>query len=173
MLFAEHGHRTAIFADEIGQRTTSAAAAAIWFPYDTGLSGRVIRWALATFNVLAELAADPRCGVSIIELRHCSRSERIQIPQWAAQLGASSISPGVFPSAFQMNVPLMDTTIYLAYLARRFRDAGGKLHDNIRFEKLEDVDSTFDLVINCAGIGARKLAHDPTLEPHRGQVAIV
>ena len=67
----------------------------------------------------------------------------------------------------------MDTTIYLDYLARRFRDAGGEIHPNRRFAKLEDVDPAFDLVINCAGIGARTLAPDSDLEPHRGQVAIV
>src|SRR6266478_70820 len=33
VLFAERGYRTAIFAEEIGQRTTSAAAGALWFPY--------------------------------------------------------------------------------------------------------------------------------------------
>jgi D-amino-acid oxidase len=43
----------------------------------------------------------------------------------------------------------------------------------VHFEKLEDVDLTFDLVINCAGIGARELLRDADLEPHRGQVAIV
>ena len=67
----------------------------------------------------------------------------------------------------------MDTTIYLDYLAARFRKAGGEIHANVRFEKLEDVDAKFDLVINCAGIGARELVHDADLEPHRGQVAIV
>ena len=67
----------------------------------------------------------------------------------------------------------MDTTIYLDYLAARFRKAGGEIHANVRFEKLEDVDTTFDLVINCAGIGASELVHDADLEPHRGQVAIV
>ena len=30
-LFAERGHRVSIFAEEIGQQTTSAAAAAIWY----------------------------------------------------------------------------------------------------------------------------------------------
>ena len=44
---------------------------------------------------------------------------------------------------------------------------------NVRFEKLDEVDRTFDLVINCAGIGARDLVQDADLEPHRGQVAIV
>ena len=67
----------------------------------------------------------------------------------------------------------MDTTIYLDYLAERFRKAGGEIHANVRFDKLEDVDTKFDLVINCAGIGARELVHDADLEPHRGQVAIV
>ncbi len=67
----------------------------------------------------------------------------------------------------------MDTTIYLDYLAARFRKAGGEIHANICLEKLEDVDTKFDFVINCAGIGARELVRDVDLEPHRGQVAIV
>ena len=67
----------------------------------------------------------------------------------------------------------MDTTIYLDYLADRFLKAGGEINANVRFEKLEEVDPKFDLVINCAGIGARELVRDPDLEPHRGQVAIV
>jgi D-amino-acid oxidase len=67
----------------------------------------------------------------------------------------------------------MDTTMYLDYLAKRFRDAGAEIHANVRFEKLEDVDTKFDLMINCAGIGARELVQDADLEPHRGQVAIV
>jgi len=78
-----------------------------------------------------------------------------------------------FASGFSLRVPLMDTTIYLDYLTARFREAGGEIHANVRFEKPEDVDTKFDLVINCAGIGARELVHDADLEPHRGQVAIV
>jgi D-amino-acid oxidase len=67
----------------------------------------------------------------------------------------------------------MDTTIYLDYLAARFLKAGGEINANVDFKSLEDVDSKFDLVINCAGIGARELVEDADLEPHRGQVAIV
>src|SRR5207245_3406040 len=79
----------------------------------------------------------------------------------------------IFSSGFAVTVPLTDTTIYLDYLANRFQKAGGEIQANVRFKKLEDVDPGFDLVINCAGIGARELAHDVDLEPHRGQVAIV
>ena len=78
-----------------------------------------------------------------------------------------------FASGFSLRVPLMDTTIYLDYLTARFRTAGGEINANVRFEKLEDVDTKFDLVINCAGIGACELVQDVDVEPHRGQVAIV
>ena len=178
VVFAEHGHRTAIFANKIGQRTTSGAAAALWFPYDVEPAVKVIPWALETRRVLIDLACNPDSGVSIIELHQFSRTEEIQIPDWAVPLGASVIPRDVeesreFASGFAITVPLMDTTLYLDHLVARFVKAGGKITENICFEKLEDVDPEFDLVINCAGIGARELAHDTDLEPHRGQVAIV
>ena len=199
VLFAEHGYRTAIFAKDVGQQTTSGAAAAVWFPYDAEPLEKVIPWALQTFDALVDLA--PESGVSMIELRQFSRNKEIQIPDWAIPLGAQPVilsSPSVIPSArravaqrrreveksltvnpvvfkagFAITVPLMDTTIYLDYLVNRFRKAAGAINSNVRLGKLEDVEREFDLVINCAGIGARSLVHDADLEPHRGQVAIV
>jgi D-amino-acid oxidase len=125
----------------------------------------------------------------MIQTRQFLRSGEIEIPDWAIPLGAqrlSSVATGLRPvrdraqrggyslkSGFSLRVPLMDTTIYLDYLGARFRKAGGEIHSNVRFEKPEDVDAKFDLVINCAGIGARDLVQDADLEPHRGQVAIV
>src|SRR5438477_3779928 len=176
VVFAERGVRTAIFAERIGQQTTSGAAAALWFPYDTQPADKVIPWALSTYKVLVDLTKDPRSGVSMIELRQYCRTGQIQIPDWAALFVISTEvekSLTVFSSGFSINVPLMDTTIYLDYLAKRFQKAGGSINESVHFEELEDVDPKFDLVINCAGIGARELAHDADLEPHRGQVAIV
>jgi len=190
VVFAERGYRTAIFAEETGQQTTSGAAAALWFPYDAEPAEKVIPWALQTFDVLVDLTRVPASGVSIIELRQFSRSSEIQIPDWAIPLGAQSVipsSPSVmssevetslvvspfFKRGFSLRVPLADTTIYLDYLAARFLKAGGEINANVRFEKLEAVDRKFDLVINCAGIGARELVQDMDLEPHRGQIAIV
>jgi D-amino-acid oxidase len=113
----------------------------------------------------------------MMELRQFSRAREIQIPDWAHPLGASAISTAppslFFRSGFALTVPLMDTTIYLDYLANRFLGAGGAITANVSFEKLEHVDDEFVLVINCAGMGARELVHDVDLEPHRGQVAIV
>jgi D-amino-acid oxidase len=189
IVLAEHGYSTAIFAKDIGQQTTSSVAAAVWFPYHVEPAERVIPLALETYQVLLDLARSPETGVSIVELRQFLRTGEIEIPDWAIPLGAqrlSSVATGLWPvrnrtqrggyrfkSGFSLSVPLMDTTIYLDYLAARFRKAGGEIKANVRFEKLEDVDLEFDLVVNCAGIGARELVQDVDLEPHRGQVAIV
>ena len=176
VVLAERGFDTAIFAKEIGQQTTSGAAAAIWFPYDAQPAEKVIPWALETYKALIDLTRDPRSGVSMIDLRQFSRTGEIQIPDWAIPLGAAAVSTGlrpVFKGGFSLRVPLTDTTIYLDYLATRFQKAGGEINANVCFEKLEEVDRDFDLVINCAGIGARELVRDTDLEPHRGQVVIV
>src|ERR1700736_4712978 len=178
VVFAERGFRTSIFAEQIGTHTTSGAAAALWFPYDAEPAKKVIPWALATYQVLVDLSKDSGSGVSMIELRQFCRTGKIQIPDWAqpyvipSEVGGS-LDISVFESGFALRVPLMDTTIYLDYLANRFQKAGGAIQEKVRLEKLDDVDPKFDLVINCAGIGARELARDVDLEPHRGQVAIV
>ena len=191
VVLAERGFHTAIFAKEIGQQTTSGAAAAIWFPYDAQPAEKVIPWALETYKALIDLTRDPRSGVSMIDLRQFSRTGEIQIPDWAIPLGGSVIPSKVacdavaertgserikcreFTSGYAISVPLTDTTIYLDYLAARLLRAGGTINGEVCFEKLEEVDRDFDLVINCAGIGARELVRDTDLEPHRGQVVIV
>jgi D-amino-acid oxidase len=189
VILAERGYRTAIFAKETGRQTTSSVAAAVWFPYHVEPAERVIPLALETYQVLVDLTWVPESGVSMIESRQFLRTGEIEIPNWAIPLGAqslSSVATGLWPvrdraqrgdysfkSGFSLRVPLTDTTIYLDYLAARFRKAGGEIHVKFRFEKLEDVDANFGLVINCAGIGARELVRDADLEPHRGQVAIV
>jgi D-amino-acid oxidase len=184
VLLAEAGYGTVIFAGETGQETTSAAAAAIWFPYDAEPVDKIIPWALETYRTLVALADDKISGVSMIELRTFSRTAGIQIPDWADGLGARHLPlsgqevkpPGlgdIFRSGFTVDVPLTNTTIYLDYLAQRFADAGGRVHGGVHFENVEEVSRDFDLVVNCSGIGARKLAADSGLEPHRGQVVIV
>jgi D-amino-acid oxidase len=175
VIFAERGFPVTIFAEQVGTQTTSGAAGALWFPYDAEPADKVIPWALATYKVLVGLVSDPRSGVSMIELRQYCRAGKIKTPDWANSLGAAVTAlravSNDFASGFAIKVPLTDTTVYLDYLANRFQKAGGKIKGSVHFEKLEDVEG--DLVINCAGIGARELAHDIDLEPHRGQVAIV
>lgn len=182
ILLAESGRRTTILAAEQRTGIASAAAAAIWYPYDAEPLARVIPWALETFAALKELSsADPASGVSMIELRTFAREREIVIPDWAVRLGARKLGSGelaigvaanAFRDGFAMTIPLTDTTIYLDYLRQRFAAAGGSIRI-CRLTALEEVSEEFRLVINCAGIGARELAADDQLEPHRGQVVLV
>lgn len=177
LLFAERGDRTRIFAEEIGPPITSAAAGAIWFPYDAEPADAVITWSLETFHILRELCGKPDSGVSMIELRSFARAGELAIPEWAIPLGARRLPPSLIPSCFTsgftLDVPLTDTTLYLDYLARRFRSAGGDIRVGNHFDHLEEVSHDCALVVNCTGVGARTLVPDPEIEPHRGQVVIV
>lgn len=182
VLLAERGDGVTILADKTGARTTSAAAGAIWYPYDAEPADAVMAWALETYDVLARLSEDQAGGVSMLELRTFSRGHKMEIPLWAFKLGARPLTPPELEeisltsrgaSGFALTVPLMDTTIYLDYLARRFEAAGGVVRGSAHLETLEEAPADFDSIVHCAGIGARDLAGDNDLEPHRGQVAIV
>jgi D-amino-acid oxidase len=186
VVLAERAWKVTILADETGQQTTSAAAAALWFPYDAEPAEKIIPWALTTYERLRDLSRDPQTGVSMIEIRQFTRTGAIPIASWTANLGAHTISviPSAvegsrganrklpFSSGYALTVPLTDTTIYLDYLTDRFRKARGMIQST-HINKVEEIPPDFDLIVNCAGIGARELVHDSDLEPHRGQVAIV
>jgi D-amino-acid oxidase len=177
VLFAESGFVTSVLAEQIGDRTDSSAAAAIWYPYDVGSGDEVVPWALISYGRFLELARDRTSGVSHVELRVFSRLGPIKPPDWAkpfvTRALADSEIPAAFVSGFSIHIPLIETTKYLEYLRSRLTTAGGSVTGASRFKELEMLDDGFDLIINCAGIGARELVSDREMEPHRGQVAIV
>ena len=143
VLFAERGYHTRILAEETGPRITSAAAGAIWFPYDAEPFEAVIAWSLETFAVLRDLSRTSGSGVSMIEIRQFSRAGEIEVPPWAISLGAERLAPAAVPhcftSGFTLEAPLTDTTIYLDYLAARFCRAGGQIQSGLHFDDLEEV----------------------------------
>src|SRR3982751_5660805 len=100
ILFAEAGYESLIVAAEIGSATTSAAAGAIWYPYDAEPADAVVAWSLQTYNVLRGLSDDRQSGVSMIELRMFARMGEIAVPPWAVSLGAESLQHAVVPPAF-------------------------------------------------------------------------
>jgi D-amino-acid oxidase len=165
-----------ILAEAFAQQTNSGAAGAIWFPYDVEPFEKVIAWSLSSYAKFRELAREPQSGVSFIELRQLARVGEISIPAWADEMDGRTLGPAEIPSAFAsgfaLRVPLIDTTRYLDYLRERFVRAGGRLRQR-HVTAFSETAGEFDLIINCAGIGARELAADSGLEPHRGQVVIV
>ena len=142
VLFAERGWDATILANQRGEQTTSGAAAAVWFPYDAEPAKKIIPWSRITYERLRELAQDSLSGVSMIEIRQFTRTGQIPIPDWAKDVGAHPISvipsevegsltipafPSIFSNGYALTVPLIDTAIYLDYLANRFQNAGGTI----------------------------------------------
>jgi D-amino-acid oxidase len=80
--------------------------------------------------------------------------------------------PDGFLGAFAVELPLIDMPRYLGYLAERIARAGVAVE--VRpVGSLDEAAEQAPTIINCAGIGARELASDPTLRPVRGEHVIV
>jgi D-amino-acid oxidase len=107
IVLAERGHDVEVFAEKIGAATTSATAAAIWFPYHIGdptnadSVAQVDRWAQITCERLKGLippdGPDRAIGVSIVEFRVISKNV-ISLPRWdcteATPLAVTDLPPG-------------------------------------------------------------------------------
>lgn len=167
------GHDVQVIAAARGETTTSAVAGAVWFPYRCGPPDRVAAWAQATRAWLLELAArDPSAGVDVLTSYEITPDDRD--PWWAA---AASSGPGGLvrapapvagaPPAWRFTSPRAEPALLLPWLAAR-------LARPIVTQLVTDLATVpGDLVIDCAGLGARALTSDPDLTPLLGQILLV
>ncbi|XP_073339070.1 D-aspartate oxidase [Pagrus major] len=58
---------------------------------------------------------------------------------------------------------------YLPWLEKRFRKAGGHVEQR-KINSLQELSSSYDIIVNCSGLGSRTLVHDNQVYPVRGQV---
>ncbi|MDY7106828.1 MAG: FAD-dependent oxidoreductase [Actinomycetota bacterium] len=80
--------------------------------------------------------------------------------------------PDGFGLGFWLEVPVVDMTRYLPHLLARLEAAGATVTTR-RVGSLGELTGTAPVVVHCAGIGARELAEDPSVEPVWGMHAIV
>ncbi|OCB39227.1 amino acid oxidase [Mycobacterium malmoense] len=160
--------------------------------HDQSVLGRSAEWAQYSYIRFARLAADPRTGVSLrpavfyftrpveedpAELAKMTEVERF-VPGFVRDpelIAAHGVSPdaGVV-DAYSYLAPTIDTDWYLAWLARQAEAAGiTVVRRTVRGTLAEQEDELLaefgvELLVNCSGLGARELADDPTVVPHRG-----
>jgi D-amino-acid oxidase len=173
----ERGHDVSVVAEKTGQQTTSAVAAALWFPYLALPEREVTHWARIGFDVLSDLAAStPQAGVDMRIGRQLYR-EPTPDPWWVgavprvSRVSASDLPPG-FVDAIELTVPVVDMPIHLAWLRTRLAALGVPIEQRT-IASLDAAASDADLVVNCSGLGARELAGDTEVRPVRGQVVLV
>ncbi len=173
-LLLERGHRVRIRARELPPRTTSAVAAALWYPFEAGPPEKIERWALRSLERFRALARDP--GTGVVE-RECLdlRSPALEPPSWLSALQPRSLerrdlAPG-FEQGWFLRVPVIEMPRYLPWLEARVRGLGGAIEHGA-VESLDEVHG-YDAVVNCTGLGSAALCAHPECFPIRGQVVRV
>ncbi|MBL1085978.1 FAD-binding oxidoreductase [Streptomyces actinomycinicus] len=166
VLLAESGRRVRVWAREPAERTTSAVAGGLWWPYRIEPEPLVGTWALESLAVYEELAARPQeTGVRLAEGVH--RGSRLdELGTWAGRVPGLRAVPG----GLAARLPLIDMPVHLAWLRERLAKAGGVTEER-EVTDLAAVPAA--VVVNCTGLGARSLVPDPAVRPVRGQLVVV
>lgn len=173
---AEAGHRVEVVAAEPPHATTSAVAAAIWYPYRALPQRQVTRWAALGYGVLAEMARRTSTGVRLLPGRELLRASTGE-PWWRdAVPELQRVPPAELPVGFRggwaLTVPVVDMGVHLPWLLAQVQGRGVRLAVR-RLDALTGAAPDADVVVDCAGLGARELAADPSVQPVRGQVVVV
>jgi D-amino-acid oxidase len=163
----EAGVAADVVAREPPERTTSAVAAALWYPYRAFPRERVDGWSARGFAVMGELAGVAGSGVRM----------RWGLERVAADAGDPWWRPAVptfsrTADGFRFAAPVADMSVHLPWLVRRLAVLGGTVEVGA-LGSLDDALERARVVVNCAGLGARELAGDAEMLAVRGQVVRV
>lgn len=167
----EAGHRVDVVARDLPLETTSAVAAAIWYPYRAFPYQRVAAWSATAYAEFTALAKLPGTGVAMVEgteLHHESKPD----PWWrdaVPDLTRVSATPAPYVDGWSFTTSVIEMPVYLRWLAARVEDLGG----TVTRMALSGLPSQAEVVVNASGIGARLIARDPAVMPVRGQVVYV
>lgn len=167
------GQRVRVCARAFVAGTTSSVAGAFWYPYRAFPEDRVAPWARASYLRFADLTRDPTTGVRAREALEVFPAPA-PAPAWARDLpdftevGPEALPPG-FLAGHRFTTHVVETGVYLPWLLRQVESAGAELVVR-SYNDLDEALAECPRVVNCAGLGARELAPDPSLYPVRGQL---
>lgn len=169
---AEAGHSVRIRTAARPHETTSRVAGAMWGSTSAGPADRVGDWALESLRAFRALAERSGTGVAFTSGTLASRGGAAPPPQLfpGVEIESRDPPPG-FAAAFRVTVPLIDMPRYLDHLTARLDAAGVPIE--VRAVRSLDLDQDADVVVNCAGLGARELVPDDALSAMRGQHVVV
>jgi D-amino-acid oxidase len=171
----EEGFQVTILAKLIPPNTTSDKAGAIWYPYRAYPEDKVLPWCKKTFDKFLKLSELTEAGVSFTELHDVFGCE-VSDPWWKEAVNEfRRLQPTELPQGYvdgyAAKVPLIETPLYMPYLVNCFNELGGKIEIlQERLTTLSELYADNPLIINCTGLGARKLVNDFAVFPVRGQV---
>ncbi|EAW48317.1 D-aspartate oxidase, isoform CRA_b [Homo sapiens] len=171
-----------IISDKFTPDTTSDVAAGMLIPHtypDTPIHTQK-QWFRETFNHLFAIANSAEAGDAGVHLvsgwQIFQSTPTEEVPFWAdVVLGFRKMTEAelkkfpqyVFGQAF--TTLKCECPAYLPWLEKRIKGSGGWTLTR-RIEDLWELHPSFDIVVNCSGLGSRQLAGDSKIFPVRGQV---
>lgn len=164
----ERGHTVRIVAAADHASTTSAIAGAVWFPYRAGPPAKVARWAAETRAWLEQLATEGVAGIDVLTGYEITAGRDEAIPWWAANIEVTRAPAPITgkPLAWQFVAPRVVPAQFLPWLA-------SQLHATVERRAVSTLAAEpGDVVINCTGLAARRLAGDDSVVPLLGQIVI-
>lgn len=178
VVLCDAGWAVRVVTDRDPLETTSAAAGAL-----IGLSfgeplADVRRWDATGSRMMNDLANDPDTGVHRCRGLFASREAGAVPPPITEMPGFaeadSEACPNGFVGGFWLDLPVVDMSRYLAWLVGRLTRAGGSI-ERAHVSSLDEVSRAddVDVLVNCSGLGARRLGGDSTVRAVRGQHVIV
>jgi len=164
-----------IIAYSIPPNTTSDIAAAYWSPFRVHPEGKVLRWGKHAFNEFMKLTKIDGTGVFSTKLMELFDHEVVDVwwekavPKYR-RASNEEMPPG-FKDAHVVEIPLIETPIYMKYLVKRFKDLGGRVQKlDKKISSIEEIYVDDMLIINCSGLGAYEICGDDDVYPIRGQI---
>jgi D-amino-acid oxidase len=170
----EQGAEVTLWAPDDPLQTTSAVAAAAWYPTRTAYQPRVLAWAGATYREFRRQARAGVPGVLIRDTRNLERSGDTGEPWWAPAAGRVRYLPARPPwtREVRFEAPMVEMGIYLPWLRGHLRSLGARVVRR-RVDRLEEALVEAPTVVNATGLAAGALCGDPDVHPVRGQIVLV
>lgn len=185
----EAGFNVRIIADRPPLKTTSAKAGAAFEPFQPGAVSSedmiyFVKEGLKGYEAIIEKYPESLSGIRRHDLYSTSVKtiDPANIPFLAAFPEWNFITKNVpgagrYKSAIVLkNVPMIDPTKTLPFLAEKFLRNGGTMQ--VPAPKIHRMQDFFDeisekVVFNCTGLGAKELLGDMDMHPMRGQIVIL
>jgi D-amino-acid oxidase len=181
---AEAGLPVEVLARDLPLETVSVTAGGLWMPFLAEPADALARWSRVTYQVLQGLSGAGFSGtagesgpdgasIGVIMRDGYLLDDEPAPPAWTEGLPEPGVRRAVDPTpkhdhGWALRVPIVDMSLYLPYLVRRFEAAGGTLAR----QELKSL-PTEGIVVNCSGLAARDLVDDALMLPIRGQVVRV
>lgn len=190
-LLQERGVEVTIYAKDLPPATTSNIAGAQWFPFSVFERDYSTPAFLSQFVEAArfsyrrfQLMIGDYYGIRWLPNYQMSNQPFSQEGLLSKQSEIADLLPEFrdlsrkehpfpFPHVRQFDTMFVQPSVYLEAMLREFRLAGGTIIVK-EMREIRDVAAVPQTVIvNCTGLGAKALFHDPELVPIKGQLTVL